>query len=268
MAPLTLVRDLRMHLRAWERHRIRFGVICSRNRLLLCGDVFSAACVGAGAGELTALETGENGTDVSVMVADDALFYRFPYRYQNLRQGGKRNPSFLRNGTVRKALRSVTVPVRTVIISVAHIYQTEDVTLRMLVGRLDGFLRTLPRRFHYGVELQNGRYLLPELFGLLARHDATYVLNDAPDMPSLLDQIQMPQAMTADPVIIRTIARRDPEWQLGILEAVRRCVDEKKELFVYLGDGETESMEMSLMGLMELLTPDLARLSPLRRRAA
>jgi hypothetical protein len=155
-----------------------------------------------------------------------------------------------------------------VMFSIAHIYPTEGVSLGMFVGLMHRFLIMLPDRFRYGVELQNGGYLFPEYFDLLARYGISHVLHDGAAMPPLLDQIQIPQIITADPVIVRTTASRDPVWQLGILETVRRCIDEKKRLSVYLEDGEREGIESPLMSVMELLTPDLAKLSPLRQRAA
>ena len=87
-------------------------------------------------------------------------------------------------------------------------------------------------------------------------------------MPSLLEQIQWPDVLTSDRVIVCSVANLDPEWQLGILETVRRCVSEKKKLCIHLADGDCCSVEQALHTLVELLTPDLAKLSRLRRRAA
>jgi hypothetical protein len=155
-----------------------------------------------------------------------------------------------------------------VIFPLSQIYYTEGVTIGRLTERLHTFFSMLPDTLRYAVELQNSGYLLTEYFDLLAGHGVTHVMNDSVGMPSLLDQIQIPEVMTATQMIVRTTAAKAPEWQLGILEIVRRCVNEKRELSVYVGDGETVGVEEAMADLMELLRPDLARLSPLRRRAA
>jgi len=268
MSPVALVRDLRLHLRAWERHRIRFGVVCSRNRLTLCRPLFSAACTGIPAADLPSLDKNEPGIALSIIVPDDSLIYRFSYGHQNPRRRGKRNLHFLKDQKLIKALRTIPVPVQTVILPLSQIYQTEGMTIGRLVERMQAFFGMLPDSFCFAMEIQNSGYLLPEYFDLLARHGIAHVLNDSSPMPSLLDQIQIPQILTADHVIVRTTAANTPEWKLGILETVRRCVSDKKELSVYLAGSETVSVEYAMAGLMELLRPDLAKLSPLRRRAA
>jgi hypothetical protein len=118
------------------------------------------------------------------------------------------------------------------------------------------------------VELHNGEYLLPEYLSCLEHYGVTHVLNTTATMPSLLEQIQLPHVLTTDHVIVRTAAMGDAEWMLGIMETVRRCVCEKKKLYVYFSEGGTLRAEATLNILMDLLSNDLAKLSPIRRNAA
>ena len=268
MSPIALVRDLSMHLRAWERHRVRFGIICSRKRLTLCRPLFTAACTGVSAADIPSLNQSEPGVALSIVVPDDSLVYRFSYGYDKPRWRGKRNPRFLNGNRLSRSLAAIPVPVETVILPLSQIYRTEGVALGTLAPQMESFFSSLPNSFGYALEIQNSDYLLPAYFDLLANHGVAHVLNDSAVMPSLLDQIQIPQVLTADRVIVRTTASCTAEWKLGILETVRRCVSEKKELSVYVADGERVSIEAAMTDLMELLSPDLARLSPLRRRAA
>ena len=268
MSPVALVRDLRLHLRAWERHRVRFGVVCSRHRLPLCRPLFSAACTGLPAADLSLLDRTDPGIALSVIVPDDSLICRFSYGHPNPRWRGKRNPHFLKGKRFAEFLRVMPGPVQAVILPISQIYRTEEMKIDTLVGLMDAFFRTLPDALRYAVEIQNSGYLLPGYFDLMVRHDIAHVLNDSAAMPSLLDQIQIPQVLTAHHVVVRTTAANMPEWKLGLLEIVRRCVSEKKKLSVYLAEGETISVESAMTGLMELLSPDLAKLSPLRRTAA
>lgn len=258
MPTLTLIRDLRLHIRAWERHRIHFGILCPGGRLPLCRNLFSVAC-----------STDSRMTEAggAVLLNDDALVYRFPFRHEDPRQRGKLNHRFLDPAPVRSLLQALPASVSTGIMTLPHIYRTEELTFGMFIRQLEQFLAGLPCGLHLGVELQNGAFLLPDYFELLARHRVIHVIGDGPAMPSPLEQIQLPMVLTAGRCIVKSAASIDPVWQLGIIETVRRCVDEKKELHLYLCD-EGERTEQSLMRLMELLKPDLAKLSPLRRRAA
>ena len=61
---------------------------------------------------------------------------------------------------------------------------------------LDQFLGALPRRWPYGVELRNPEFLRPEYFHVLARHQVAHVYNSWGDMPSLPDQIALPESDT------------------------------------------------------------------------
>jgi len=251
MSPVALVRDLQLHLRAWERHRVRFGIVCSRKRLTLCRPLFTAACTGVSAADIPSLNQSEPGVALSLVVGDDSLIYRFPYGYDKPRWRGKRNRRFLNGSRLSRALQSIPVPVETVILPLSEIYQTEGVTLSALAGQMMRFFNSLPGSFRYALEIQNSSYLLPEYFDLLASHGITHVMNDSAVMPSLLDQVQIPQVLTSDRVVVRTTASRTPEWKLGILETVRRCVSEKKELSVYMADTETVTVESALAGVLE-----------------
>jgi len=266
MAPLTLIRDLRLHLRAWARHRIHFGIAAPQSRLPLCSTLFSSACTGVTApGRLTAVP---GGMDVAVTVSDDALVYRFPYGHQDPRRRGKLNPRFLEPDGVRRSLRALKGRVSAVMLPVPFIYRTEELSPEQFASCFDRFLAALPDGPYIAPVLQNGEFLQPDYFALLARHGAVHVISEGPLMPPLLEQVQIPSVFTAGRVIVRTAASRDPLWQLGLTEAIRRCLGENRELFVYCSEGEDVSVEMALMQLMDLLKPDLAKRSPLRRRAA
>ncbi|MDH4068906.1 MAG: hypothetical protein OEV30_00625 [Ignavibacteria bacterium] len=258
------MRDLRLHLRAWERHRIHFGIVCPQSRVTLCRDLFSATCAtgwNGAAGETIP------GVDGAVMLETNALVYRFPYRYQDPRCRGRVNRGFLDPAPVRVLLQKLPASVSTVVMTIPHIYRTEEMTFSMFARQLEQFLTGMPGGVNAGIELQTSRFLLPDYFELLARYGAIHVIGDSPSMPPPLEQIQLPLVLTAGRCIVRSAARTDPFWQLGMIEIVRRCVDEKRSLYLYLSDTE-EAVEQSLIRLMELLRPDLAKLSPLRRRRA
>jgi uncharacterized protein YecE (DUF72 family) len=74
--------------------------------------------------------------------------------------------------------------------------------------KLDPFLAALPTGYRYGVELRNADYLSPEYFDLLSARNVAHVFNAWTRMPSLVDQVQLPGAFTADFTVVRALLRK------------------------------------------------------------
>jgi hypothetical protein len=158
--------------------------------------------------------------------------------------------------------------VNMVLLPVQHIYRTENVSFAAFMDRLARFLDVMPHTCRYAVAMCNREYLLPEYFACLRERNVAHVLNTSPAMPSVLDQVQLPHALTTDVAIVRTVLDITPELQLGIVETIRRCIDERRALYINIDEDEERSMLSSLAVLMEMLNPDLARLSPIKQKAA
>jgi len=299
------------HIRAWARHGIHFSLSpwCSPSWIGLLYSRISrsagefarnalkeyAQCFSTGSFELgpyhlpaaSALLQAKSqvppGFGFAVAVTHDLTMYRFPYGHPEAAKRGTLNRSFLDAGvmcdTIVPALQALEPRIRVVVVRIGRIYATEEYAFPALLRRLDEFLAALPGTYRYAVELSDPRYLLPEYFACLRGHRVAHVLCHRMSMP-LLEQIQRPDVLTSDIVVVRTDddpwefpsrdrkGGTDAELHLGILETVRRCVDEKKTLSVNLSDQPEGGAPLSLLSLMELLDPDLAKLSPLRKRAA
>ena len=50
---------------------------------------------------------------------------------------------------------------------------------------LNDFLNTLPRKYHYAVEVRNKSLLIPEFFSVLAENNVSYAWTENPTMPSI-----------------------------------------------------------------------------------
>jgi hypothetical protein len=255
------------HLRAWARHDIHFGVSCTQHRLHRYTTVLRTACVDgipAGATDLS------EESDLVVAASCDMMWYRYPHRHHDAAKRGERNPEFLQaaalHDQVLPMIRTTRPDVRMIVLPVAPIYATEHVSGAAFLTLLDRCLAELPTDYRYAVEISNPQYLLPGYFDCLSRHHVTHVLHDCAPAAGLLEQIQLPRVLTTETVVVRTEATPEPETQLGIIETIRRCIDGKKTLYLYLHD--SGDVLASLAGLMDLLDPDLAKLSPLRSKAA
>lgn len=61
---------------------------------------------------------------------------------------------------------------------------------------LDAFLANLPPDWPYAIELRNKPWLTPEYFACLAKHRVTHVFNSWEAMPSVPDQMALPDSRT------------------------------------------------------------------------
>ncbi|MBI5474273.1 MAG: DUF72 domain-containing protein [Ignavibacteriae bacterium] len=137
-----------------------------------------------------------------------------------------------------------------------------------LLARLEAFLDSLPGSYDYAVQLSNPELLIPALFDTLSARNVALVMTDSNGMPSLLDQILSPFLFTADSLLVVSEMQDATLWRLGIVETVRRCVTEKKQLYCYFRDQEEARLHHGLLELMQMMNGDLAKLSPIKQRAA
>jgi hypothetical protein len=267
---------LAQYLHAWARHNIFFGVSCAQAKMesyLRCG---STVCGNVDTRQgTTALQMQRplwQGCRLALAVANDSLVYRFPHGHPDPLKRGALNTHFLDAAVLQEhffpSLQPVAPQVGMVLLPVSHIYRTESLSFPVFLDRLACFLDALPPAYAYAVELHNGEYLLPEYFDRLCERRVAHVINQSPAMPAVLDQVQLPRVLSGKSAVVRVNTPEDADVQLGILEAVRRCIDARKVLSVYFGDQTESSASVSLMTLMERLNPDLARLSIIKKQAA
>lgn len=218
------------------------------------------------------------------VIAHDVMSYRFAYGHPDPAKRGERNPSFLDPGLMEAAIdplvRALGSHLRAVVLHCSRIYPTEGYAFPAFLRRLDGFLAALAPKYCIAVEPGNPEYLLPEYFACLRDHGTAHVFGHRDALPPLLEQILRPDALTSDIALMRIDAEADEvvgccggtkmaaEVRLGIPEAVRRCLEEKKTLYIDLHDRPAGPAPLSLLAMMAMLDPDLAKLSPLRKRAA
>jgi hypothetical protein len=233
------------YLRSWARHGVYFS---TRHAAQLYG------------------EPAGNGRPVAPhIIFHDALVYRFPYGHPNPQKRGKLNRHFLNPEMLQNELCTAG---GLVVFPIPYIYRTEELTFEKFLDRLSAFLAGLPSAYRYAIGVNNPAYLLPHYFDCLHAHAAAHVFISSPTMSDLLDQARMPYALPADTAVVLTEPSLDPGWQLGTMEIIRRCIEAGKELSVYMHTVRPGVLMPSLAVLMETMSTDLAKLSPLKKRAA
>ncbi len=289
------------YLRAWERHDVRFGTpswlspqwigmvykqwygtstVFTHHALEEYAGIFSSTCVRIGPYHvppvpwLTELRNQTNEQfRFTLLVEDEALMYRFPHGHPDAMKRGERNDRFLDAGQLADrllpVLQALGPSTGTIVLRCASVYATEELGVLPFLKQVDRFLAALPSGVRYALEVNNPEYVLPDYLTCLRSHGVAHLLRDGGNGPAVIDQIQIPGILTTDIcVLYSTGACAVEDAVLGVAETVRRCVDERTALYVYVDDRRHLPAPLFLSTLMDALNRQLARLSPIRRKAA
>jgi uncharacterized protein YecE (DUF72 family) len=204
-------------------------------------QVFKTVCVDAGYYKFRDCEY------LKAMVSDVPPDFLFAFkvtdqitikRFANLPRFGPRaggaNQDFLNPTLLQSAFLEPCVPFRSqiglMIFEFSRFYATDFERGRDFVEALDQFFGQLPKGWPYGVEMRNRNFLHPDYFAMLARHGITHIYNSWQDMPSLQEQLDMPDSRTnLDLMGARLLLRPGRKYE----EAVKmfRPYDRIKEIY-------------------------------------
>jgi uncharacterized protein YecE (DUF72 family) len=79
--------------------------------------------------------------------------------------------------------------------------------------RLTTFLDALPSGWRYGVEIRNKDFLGSEYCAALAQRNVAHIFNAWTRMPTLSDQIALPEAFTADFAVVRALLQKGRAYE-------------------------------------------------------
>ena len=125
---------------------------------------------------------------------------------------GQRNPDFLNADLFRS---DVWEPYQAhfadhagpFVFEFQTISRTDQVTPDQFATRLDQFLGRLPPEGQYGIEIRNEALLCPAYFAVLREHGVAHVFNSWTRMPSIGDQLEHPDCITARFIVARALLK-------------------------------------------------------------
>ena len=132
-------------------------------------------------------------------------------------QGGLTNHTFLDAHLLHDAFLRPLEQYRHQTGALIFEFGHSDAPVRNFLELLAQFLGRLPRGFRFAVEIRNPEYLTPSYFSVLRDHNVAHVYNSWTKMPSLAEQIAIPESRTADFVVTRALLRPGRPYE----EAVR-----------------------------------------------
>jgi hypothetical protein len=106
------------------------------------------------------------------------------------------------------------------------------------------------------VEVRNREYLQPRYFEILRQHRAAHVLNSWTKMPTLTEQIAMPDAFPADFTVVRALLRQgrayedavqqftpydqvrdeNPDARDALRAVIRRMREERRAAYIFVNN--------------------------------
>jgi uncharacterized protein YecE (DUF72 family) len=137
----------------------------------------------------------------SFKVTDEITIKRFANLARFGPRAGQSNEHFLNADLFASAFLAPCEPYRAnigvLIFEFSRFYPSDFARGRDFVAALGSFLAKLPSGWRYGVEIRNKHFLHPDYFALLARHGVAHVYNSWDAMPSVSEQLALPDSQTS-----------------------------------------------------------------------
>jgi uncharacterized protein YecE (DUF72 family) len=106
--------------------------------------------------------------------------------------------------------------IGTLIFEFGHFHPGDWERGLQFVEALDGFFAQLPKGWDYSVEIRNQNFLQPEYFEVLRRHGVAHTLNSWSRMPSVTEQLQLPNSFTADFATARFLLKPGRNYEQAV----------------------------------------------------
>jgi uncharacterized protein YecE (DUF72 family) len=153
-------------------------------------------------------------------VPEEITINMYPRHPRYADHAGAANPAFLDALLLRNVFLDLLEPYRdriAVLIFEFGAFPKQCYSdVREFIAALDPFLASLPAGFRYAVEIRNQEFLTPEYFACLRHHGVAHVFNAWTRMPDLREQMQLPEAYTADFTVARALLRRERPYEQAV----------------------------------------------------
>jgi uncharacterized protein YecE (DUF72 family) len=144
----------------------------------------------------------------------------------------------------------------------------------VFADRLDQFLGQLPRSGRYAVEVRNPGFLTPAYFAVLREHDVAHVFNSWTRMPSIGQQLELGDSITAPFVVCRALLRpgrtdadaretlapfdrirsEEPEVRSDIVRLIKATIRRDGDVFILVNNRLEGCSPLTIAALIEELT--------------
>jgi uncharacterized protein YecE (DUF72 family) len=207
-------------------------------------------------------------------VWDELTTMVFPDHPRYGARRAQQNPSFLdaarfRDEVAAPLLTSFREHTGPLVLEVAPMRKAPPP--RAFEDALERFLRAAPPELHYAVELRNRELLTPRYLGILKHYAASHVLNYWTLMPTIAEQLTLPEILPGPFVVSRLLLppyhgyeqrKRDlspfdrvldpqPQMRDDVIELARRVGELGHVLFVLVNNKAEGSAPLTIKALAE-----------------
>jgi len=214
---------------------------------------------------------------VSFKVTDRITVKRYPKLPRYGANAGQDNPDFLNvplfEDAFLRPLETLKQKRGAVIFEFSTFSPASGITAPLFPDLLGKFLARLPAGIAYGVEIRNQEFLTPEYLAMLASHGVAHVLNNWTRMPPVIEQIRLPDVLTASFAVVRALLKpgrtyqeaverfqpyenikeENPELRLGLAGTVTRCMAEGKKAYVYVNNRAEGNSPKTIEAILDIL---------------
>jgi len=152
-------------------------------------------------------------------VPEEITVLRWPGHARYGARAGNANEHFLDASLFEQAFTKLLEPHREhvpVMMFEFGSFAKKELTPAEFIEKLDRFLVALPRAWSYAVEIRNQDFLDPKYFAVLARHNVAHVFNAWTKMPTLAEQMAIPEAFTADFTVVRALLQKGRTYEQAV----------------------------------------------------
>jgi uncharacterized protein YecE (DUF72 family) len=156
----------------------------------------------------------------SMKVTDHLTVPVWPHHPRYRKEAGNPNPHFLCAETFsRRYLGGVEPLGERLGVIIFEFSPMKPETIgppHAFIERLDLFLRQIPKAYRYAVEIRNKELLNADYLGVLRKNGVAHCFNSWTRMPSVAEQLKMPDVFTANFVVSRFLLKPGRTYQQAV----------------------------------------------------
>jgi uncharacterized protein YecE (DUF72 family) len=192
----------------------------------------------------------------ALKVPEEVTVELFPRHARYGPRAGMANESFLNANLFQIMFLEPLEPYRARIPVLIFEFGSRSTPMRLFVEALDKFLSALPKTFRYAVEVRNREYLQTPYFACLKSHGVAHVLNGWTRMPTISEQLLLPQIIPADFTVVRALLKQgrayeqavekfqpyeriqeeNPEAREALRKVIQRMREERKSAYIFVNN--------------------------------
>jgi uncharacterized protein YecE (DUF72 family) len=157
---------------------------------------------------------------LSIKVTEDITVRRFSTLPRYGQRAGQINERFLDAdlfvGSFLAPLEPYREQMGALIFEFSHFHPGDWERGRQFVEALDEFFAKLPKGWNFSVEVRNPNLLQPEYFAVLRQHGVAHTFNSWSRMPSVTEQLQLPDSFTSNFAVARFLLKPGRNYEQAV----------------------------------------------------